>query len=157
MSVENDDLDLIIPIGCFLVIMHTIIGSLIFIDTHEHQKYHDYQGVQGILLCVFRVMMYLGFVVGMKFTRDEIKDFKKISYFRQLFFSGTLYLLSLPLFLILCQFLAPYTQQLFLLYSTFFTQLMAFIILQYQFSAKKSKYYEASYKSSSVLPHSKSI
>ena len=154
-SVENDDLDLIIPIGCFLIIMHLIIGGLIFVDTHEHQKYHDYQGVQGILMCVFRILLLLGFIVGMIFTRGDIKDPKKVPYFRHLLISGFLYLISLPVCLILCLFVAPYNQQLFLLYTTFFTQLMAQIILLYQFSAKKSWYYEASYKSESVLPHSK--
>lgn len=67
--------------------------------------------------------------------------------------SGTLYFLSMPASFALCHTLAPYNQQLFFVFSTFFTQLISYVILQYQFSAKKSRYYKASYQSDDVLPH----
>lgn len=44
-SVGMEELDLIIPIGCFVFLMHVIVGGLIFIDNDEHHKYHDYQGI----------------------------------------------------------------------------------------------------------------
>lgn len=44
-SVGMEELDIIIPIGCFVVIMHAVMGGLIFIDNEEHHKFHDYQGI----------------------------------------------------------------------------------------------------------------
>ena len=44
-SVGSDELDIIIPIGCFVTVMHVIMGGLIFIDTEEHHKFHDYSGI----------------------------------------------------------------------------------------------------------------
>ncbi len=41
-NLAMDELDILIPIGCFIVIMHVIVGGLIFIDSEEHHKYHDY-------------------------------------------------------------------------------------------------------------------
>jgi len=40
-----EELDLLIPIACFVIIMHVVIGGLIFIDTEEHHKFHDYSGI----------------------------------------------------------------------------------------------------------------
>ena len=75
-----DDLDITIPIGIFIVVMHAIIGGLIFLDSEEHHKYHDYSGVQGILLCLFRVLMFAGFLFGIKTTRSDLKENKKLVF-----------------------------------------------------------------------------
>jgi hypothetical protein len=37
-----EDMDITIPIACFVVVLHLIIGGLIFLDTEEHHKWHDY-------------------------------------------------------------------------------------------------------------------
>ena len=44
-NVALEELDLLIPIACFVIIMHAVIGGLIFIDTEEHHKFHDYSGI----------------------------------------------------------------------------------------------------------------
>lgn len=41
-AVDITDLDISIPIGCFVVAIHSLIGGLIFLDKDEHHKYHDY-------------------------------------------------------------------------------------------------------------------
>lgn len=41
-SLESDDLDIAIPIGIFVLIIHALIGGLIYLDNEEHHKYHDY-------------------------------------------------------------------------------------------------------------------
>lgn len=108
-NLATDELDILIPIGCFVVIMHVIVGAIIFVDNHEHHKYHDYQGIQGIMLGLFRFMMWLGFIYGMRQTRKEVKDVKQIKYLQSLTISGSLYILSLPIFLYLCNYLQPYS------------------------------------------------
>lgn len=107
-NVGLEDLDLVIPIGCFIIVMHVLIGGLIFIDTEEHHKFHDYSGIQGLILCIFRVLLYVGFIYGLRNTRKDIRDQKKIEYLRQMSISGTLYFLSLPIFYGLCHTLSPY-------------------------------------------------
>ncbi|CDW87269.1 integral membrane protein gpr180 [Stylonychia lemnae] len=154
-NVAMEELDLIIPISCFVIIMHVIVGGLIFIDNEEHHKFHDYSGIQGFMLCFMRILLFMGFIYGLYQTRKEIKDQRKLEYMRQLLLSGSLYFLSLPFFLLLCNLLSPYNQQLFFVFSTFFTQLLSFILLLYQFGTKRSKYHQASYQSDTVLPQSK--
>lgn len=73
-SVGMEELDIILPVGCFVVVMHVLIGSLIFIDNEEHHKFHDYSGVQGLLLCAFRLLMFLGFIFGIIKSKRELKD-----------------------------------------------------------------------------------
>lgn len=41
-AMDMDDLDITIPIGAFVLILHALIGGLIFIDNDEHHKFHDY-------------------------------------------------------------------------------------------------------------------
>jgi hypothetical protein len=59
-----EDLDITVPIAIFVLVIHTLIGGLIFLDNEEHHKWHDYQGVQGVLLCVFRIIMFGAFIYG---------------------------------------------------------------------------------------------
>jgi hypothetical protein len=41
-ALDMEDLDITIPIGIFVVLMHALIGGLIFLDNDEHHKFHDY-------------------------------------------------------------------------------------------------------------------
>ena len=101
-----DDLDITIPIACFVVVLHTIIGGLIYLDNEEHHKYHDYQGIQGIMLCLFRICLFIGFMFGIVQTKREIKEKRKQSFMNFLAFSGSLYFLALPVFVGACQMVA---------------------------------------------------
>ena len=68
-SLDMEDLDITIPIAIFILVIHCLIGGLIFLDSEEHHKWHDYQGVQGVLLCVFRVIMFAAFIYGLQQTK----------------------------------------------------------------------------------------
>lgn len=68
-SLGVEDLDITIPIATFVLVIHVIIGALIFLDNEEHHKWHDYQGVQGVLLCVFRIVMFVAFIIGINQTK----------------------------------------------------------------------------------------
>ena len=37
-----EDVDIAIPIAIFIFVIHALIGGLIFLDNHEHFKFHDY-------------------------------------------------------------------------------------------------------------------
>ena len=41
-SMDMEDIDIAIPIGLFLVVIHALIGGLIFVDSEDHNKFHDY-------------------------------------------------------------------------------------------------------------------
>lgn len=153
-KLDMQDLDLTLPIAAFVVIIHFIAGALIFIDSDEHHKNHDYQGLQGLLLCIFRVCLYIAFLYGVKKTRCIVKDKRKLLFLKFLTISATLYFLSLPTYVFLCQFIEPYNQHAFILFATFFTQFIAYIILIQQFTGQKTIYYGASYKGEDVLPQS---
>lgn len=102
--------------------------------------------MQGVLLCIFRLIMFAAFIFGISNTKADLKlDKTKLPFIQLLLVSGSLYFLALPTFVSLTYFVAPYNQQLFIVFTTFFTQFMAYVLLIYQFSTGKSKYYEASY------------
>ena len=107
---DMEDLDITIPIGIFVVIMHALIGGLIFLDNEEHHKFHDYQGIQGWLLVIFRFILYAGFIFGIVSTKNNVNDKKKKNFLGFLSISGSIYFLSMPMFVITCNMMAPYNQ-----------------------------------------------
>ena len=116
-SMDMDDIDIAVPIGLFILVIHALIGGLIFVDSEEHHKYHDYQGAQGILLIIFRILMYLAFAYGYWSTKTSLKERDKLGFLKIIFWTGNLYFLSLPLSVLVCEFLNPYQQQSFIVYS----------------------------------------
>ena len=107
-SMDMDDIDIAVPIGLFVLVIHALIGGLIFVDNDEHHKFHDYQGAQGILLIIFRILLFAAFSYGYCSTKAEIKDPKKLSFLKMIFWTGNIYFLVLPLSIIICEFLNPY-------------------------------------------------
>jgi hypothetical protein len=62
----NNNLEIYIPLGAIIVAVHLILAALTSIDMDAHHKYHDFSGVQGIVLlvlrlCLFAYFMYLYF------------------------------------------------------------------------------------------------
>ena len=53
-----------------VVVCHAITAVSIFYDHEEDHKYHDYQGPQGFLLCVLRILMFLAFVLGLSTRKN---------------------------------------------------------------------------------------
>ena len=85
-----------------------VIGGLIFLDTDDSYKVHDYAGVQGIMLAIFRFLLYFAFAWGLvghymelQTQQGEEKQ-RKLSFIKLFGFSGAIYLLSMPTMVVLC-------------------------------------------------------
>lgn len=55
---KMDDMDLYVSLAVFIVILHMLIVALTFIDDDEHHKFHDFSGIQGIVLIIIRLIIY---------------------------------------------------------------------------------------------------
>ena len=106
---DMEDLDITLPIGCFILVLHLIIGGLMFLDSEEAHKTHYYQGVQGIMLIIFRLCMYLAFLYGIWDTKDKVaRNAQKSQFLNLLLVSGTLYFMALPISILLSKFALLY-------------------------------------------------
>lgn len=59
------DKDAYIVIFIVILLLNMIIMGLTVIDYGAETKYHDFSGVQGVLLVLLRLGMYFTFVIGM--------------------------------------------------------------------------------------------
>lgn len=72
-NLENLQINLTQNIGVaaaltIVIVCHAVTAVSIFYDHEEDHKYHDYQGPQGFLFCVLRMIMFFAFCLGL-FTR----------------------------------------------------------------------------------------
>ena len=49
-------------------VIHFAIAYLMFIDHEERHKWHDYQGPQGLTLCLIRMGLFVLFINGILHT-----------------------------------------------------------------------------------------
>ena len=58
------DKDIYIIVLCFVIMIHMMIAGLTFVDYGESYKYHDFGGLQGGILIMLRIFLWVGFVFG---------------------------------------------------------------------------------------------
>mmetsp|Transcript_47357 Transcript_47357/g.34653 ORF Transcript_47357/g.34653 Transcript_47357/m.34653 type:complete len:276 (+) Transcript_47357:488-1315(+) len=156
-KLDSNDLELALPVGGFVLLLNGVIGILLYLDNEESHKFHTYQGLQGILLCVFRLCIFGGFIFGVHYTKQNLKPKEKRDFLTMLMVVGSLYFLGLPVTVWLCGFVSPFNQQTLLHVCFFAKMFFSYLILLYELTAEKSQYKKASYKSESILPHNKDL
>jgi len=66
------DLDLYVPIFMFIGIAHMLVGALTYVNHDDYDKFYDYQGVQGLIIVILRICLYIAFVIGYMDTLKKI-------------------------------------------------------------------------------------
>lgn len=146
--------DVYILSAIFVVMIHLLIAALTYVDDAEHHKYHDFGGLQGIVLIVIRFITYAIFMYGISDTMTQAKE-KQRQFLRSLRFSASLYFLSFPILWLLSFFVQPYVINRMVTFGTYMTQAFAAYWILQQFTQKGSNYYQASHKSKTILPGAK--
>jgi len=59
-----DEKDIYIIMMLFVLMVHMMITALTFVDDDEHHKYHDFSGVQGIIIVILRLILLSAFLYG---------------------------------------------------------------------------------------------
>lgn len=86
------------------VFIHLAIAYLMFIDHEERHKWHDYQGPQGLVLCLIRLGLFVLFINGILMTWQQTQHDNTLiinrdghrSFLTYLSLIGSTYFLSLP-------------------------------------------------------------
>jgi cytochrome b561 len=114
-----------------IILCHAIIAIAIFYDHEEDHKFHDWQGPQGHLLCIVRLVIFGAFLVGLC-TQKKSDNPRQTHYMRLVSFAGTLYLLSLPVVVVFTNYaLETVSQQNFIVFGSFACQMAAVGVLYY--------------------------
>jgi len=114
-----------------MVLAHAATAIAVFFGREEDHKYHDYQGFQGLALCALRFIMFFVFLAGMIKQYNFGSGSKRESrFFWILTLSGSVYFLSLPLVVLITNYIMdPLWQQEFIIIGTFFCQLVGYSTL----------------------------
>ncbi len=89
------DFEIIGVVSFVVIAFHALVGVVTVIDHEEKHKYHDYAGVQGLVLVLARLLLYAAFMYGLWRTMDKVTG-KTSQFLVSLAFAGTLYILSFP-------------------------------------------------------------
>lgn len=58
----DSNLEIFIPVGSLTVAVHLILAAMTYIDEDAYHKYHDFSGIQGIILMVLRVALFCFYI-----------------------------------------------------------------------------------------------
>ena len=145
------DKDLYIPIGLVVLIVHLMMGGLVFVDRDDIDKHYDFSGVQGFVLVLLRIGIFVMFEVWVIGTRSEAGKKARV-FLSVLNFAGSLYMMSFPCLWGISYLMAPYVRHRFIVIGHFAFQIGAMAAMLRQFVSKHSKYYHASSQSKGILP-----
>lgn len=84
--------DIYILSAIFVIMIHLLIAALTYIDDEEHHKFHDFGGVQGVILMVLRLIIFAAFVYGIKETGKKANN-KQKDFLWNLTVSASFYIL----------------------------------------------------------------
>jgi len=119
-----------------VLIIHLLLAGLTELGDNKH---HNYDGIQGVLLVLIRLGMFMYFLCGF------IKTYKgcsvQIKYFYKTFaiYSGA-YLLSFPLLISICQFCVIYVRHRVMTVGTIFFHSLALCTLIHLFTNNNNQY-----------------
>ncbi len=147
------DADTYIPLIVLLLMFHLITAGLTELTNDAYHKYHDYEGIQGILLVVARIGMFIYFIFGMQNTRQKCRA-KARPFINFLSVTGSLYMLSFPLLIVISQICAHYVRHKVITLGTVIAQTVATCVLLRMFVGK-TMYTEVSKHDDTILPGGK--
>jgi hypothetical protein len=145
------DLDIYIPIFSLVLMAHILTGALTYINHDDYNKFHEYQGVQGMILVVIRIALYIAFIVGYRDTYNKIIQQKRKATFYKYGVYSSAFILALPILVIVSGFFSNYHRQKIVVVGGNLMQAASIYFCQKLF-VTKGDFYEASQLSKSDLP-----
>mmetsp|Transcript_18151 Transcript_18151/g.20332 ORF Transcript_18151/g.20332 Transcript_18151/m.20332 type:complete len:221 (-) Transcript_18151:105-767(-) len=88
--------DSIITFAVMSFIMHALIAGLTALDKDEHHKFHDYSGIQGLILVILRIILFGVFMFGVNMTSKDIRRSRE-RFLRIFTVAGSFYILGFPI------------------------------------------------------------
>lgn len=148
----DEKAEIYIPIVALVVIIHIMTAALTFIDVDAYHKYHDFAGVQGMVIMATKVGLWLFFAYKAVHTLDQTKSKGSESYLWKLYGLGSAYLLSTPFSILVTYLFPPYDRQEVYDVISHLLMFVTNIFLLYEVSYRKSSWFRANLDSLGILP-----
>ena len=75
-----DEKDIYVILMLFVAMIHLMITALTYVDDDEHHKYHDFAGVQGLIIVILRLILFAAYCFGAKSTYESASGKKKQAF-----------------------------------------------------------------------------
>ena len=144
------NIDVYVPLVILLFLVHLIIAGLTYITNDANYKYHDFEGVQGLLLVLIRIAMYVYFLISFKETLTKCMPKAKL-FMTRFSIWATLYLLAFPILVVVALVCAHYVRHKVVTIGNLVTQIVAMLFLIVLLTSK-NEYFKISKRSESILP-----
>jgi hypothetical protein len=131
---------------------HLILAVLTMVDDGEAHKYHDFSGIQGLILVSIRVALFIFFLVKVQQTM-KIVPRRNLPFMKGFIVASSIYMLSFPLLWFISNPLNPHYRLKLIHFGNIFVQMIGVIILVNQITKKDTQYYKASTRSQGILPN----
>jgi len=150
------DMDVFIPLGVLLGIIHILIVGIGRVIDDESYRYHDYENWAGLFVMAMRILLYGVWVYLFRETYKKTQKDSEKSFFNQFGFLSSLYFLAVPAMVCLATIVvAPYWRHKVVTTGTLLIQTVTLIIFTMLFTTKSNKYYQISMKGNTILPSNK--
>lgn len=93
--------------GAIVVAVHFVLAALTYIDVDASHKYHDYAGIQGYVLILFKMCLFAYYYWCYESNRNSIPR-RSMNFYRVLIYLGVLYMVSTPITIFASYFFQPY-------------------------------------------------
>ena len=147
----DGNLDIYLPIGSIVIVIHLVLAAMTYIDFDAQHKYHDYAGIQGFVLIGFKFGIFAYYLYLFLQTKDSIPN-RAQSFYRQFVLLGGIYMLAVPFTIFASYFFEPYNRQYLFTLTSNFMQLASNAFMIYQQSSTRSNYFKASLNNQGILP-----
>jgi hypothetical protein len=99
---------LFLPVSIMLGLFQIIIIGLGRLADNEENFMHRYDNFVGWILVVFNISLYVYFMFGVYWTKEEIKNKKMDKFLNMLRVFGTIYFFAFPFLMVVSVFVLPY-------------------------------------------------
>jgi len=151
-----EEMDLVIPLGIVLGLMHIFIVGLGRVNDDESYRYHNYENWAGMMVMGLRVLLFGFWLYLYRETYKSTGKESEKSFFGQFGVLSSLYFMAVPAVVFFATMVvAPYWRHKFVTAGTLLLQTLTLIIFTLLFTTKSNKYYQISMKGKTILPSNK--
>jgi hypothetical protein len=106
----DNNLEFFVPVGSIIIALHLVLAAMTYIDFDSYHKYHDFAGVQGVLLLILRLILFSYYIYCIQKNKSTIPK-RSQEIYRAFLILGCLYFSIVPFSLISSYLLPEYQRQ----------------------------------------------
>lgn len=152
LSSDLGELDIVIPVVMMIAIIHCLLVGFSKIRDDAAFKFHENEGAFGVIICVFRFLLFIWFGCALRGTYNAA-GYKLKPFLKKFGLASSSYFLAYPVIFCFTAVWAPYYRHRVMVIGLFIMQSGCIVWLTRLFLTR-GDYFQVSTLSSTFLPSS---